>query len=101
MSDRHKKGYDKKVFRSLAMVTQFGINMLVPITLMSALGIYLDRKFDTSFWMILLFFAGAVAGGQNVFRMAGQILSSGVPEEKRRKEDFEPEEGTDGGIKED
>lgn len=59
--------------QALTMVMQFGINMLVPICLMSALGIWLDRKFDTSFWMILLFFVGAVAGGQNVYRMARQV----------------------------
>lgn len=49
--------------------------MLVPICLMSALGIYLDRRFDTSFWMVLLFFVGAVAGGQNVYRMAKQVYA--------------------------
>ena len=69
---RHK-GMDHSVAQALAMVMQFGINMLVPICLMSALGIWLDRKFDTSFWMILLFIVGAVAGGQNVYRMARQV----------------------------
>ena len=51
----------------------FGINMLVPICLMSAVGIWLDRHFGTNFWMILLFCMGAVAGGQNVYRMARTI----------------------------
>lgn len=50
-------GYGKSVYRALAMVTQFGINMLVPIFLCSFFGIYLDRRFGTSFWMVVLFFA--------------------------------------------
>ncbi len=75
MSVRRKKHDNKGVYRSLAMITQFGINMLVPICLMSALGIYLDRRFDTSFWMVVLFFAGAIAGGQNVYRMAKQVYA--------------------------
>ena len=75
MSARRKKHDNKGVYRSLAMITQFGVNMLVPICLMSALGIYLDRRFNTSFWMVLLFFAGAIAGGQNVYRMAKQIYA--------------------------
>ena len=79
MSGRHKKPYDKSVYRSIAMITQFGIHMLVPICLMSALGIWLDGKFGTSFWMIILFFAGAKAGGQNVYRLAKKIYA---PEEK-------------------
>lgn len=94
MSVRRKKKDNKSVYRSLAMITQFGINMLVPICIMSLLGIWLDRRFDTSFWMILLFFVGAVAGGQNIYRMAKQIyapsgqdsrLASGPAEGSREK----------------
>lgn len=69
---RHK-GIDHSVAQALAMVMQFGLNMLVPICFMSALGIWLDRKFDTSFWMIILFIVGAAAGGQNIYRMARQV----------------------------
>jgi len=70
---KRRKGFDKSVAQALALVMQFGINMLVPICLMSALGIWLDRRLGTSFWMILLFIAGAAAGGQNVYRMARQV----------------------------
>lgn len=75
MSKKSGRHYDKNVYRSLTLVTQFGIGMLVPICMMSALGIYLDRKFGTSFLMILFFFLGAVAGGQNVYRLARKIYS--------------------------
>lgn len=70
---KRRKDIDNSVAQALTMVMQFGINMLVPICLMSALGIWLDRKFDTSCWMIFLFIVGAVAGGQNVYRMARQV----------------------------
>lgn len=89
MAGRHKKPYDKNVYRSFAMVTQFGINMLVPICIMSALGIYLDRRFDTSFWMVILFFVGALAGGKNVYRMARQIYEPNEP--AKSSEGEEPE----------
>lgn len=72
---RKKSPYKRSVYRSLALVMQFGINMLVPICLMSALGIWLDDTFDTGFWMILLFIVGAIAGGQNVYRMARSIYT--------------------------
>lgn len=77
---KRRKGIDNSVAQALAMVMQFGINMLVPICLMSALGIWLDKKFDTSFWMILLFIVGAVAGGQNVYRMAKQVYGGSKEE---------------------
>ena len=86
VTGKRKKGYDKNVYRSFAMIMQFGINMLVPICMMSALGIYLDRRFDTSYWMVILFFVGAMAGGQNVYRMARQIYSAeGKQEHKTNK----------------
>ena len=70
---RKKKPYDRQVFRAVTLIMQFGLNMLVPICLMSAAGIWLDKHFGTNFWMILLFCMGAVAGGQNVYRMARTI----------------------------
>jgi hypothetical protein len=57
------------------MVLQFGINMLVPICLMSALGVYLDTRYDTTYWTVLFFFIGAVSGGQNVYRLARRIYT--------------------------
>ncbi len=70
---RTKQKYGKSVYRSLVLITQFGINMLVSIGMMSAAGIWLDKRFDTAFWTILLFFVGAAAGAQNIYRMARQI----------------------------
>ncbi len=65
--------YHRNVYRSLVLVTQFGISMLVPIFLCSFLGIFLDRKFGTQFWMVLLFFIGAAAGFRNVWHMAKAV----------------------------
>ncbi|MDE5678862.1 MAG: AtpZ/AtpI family protein [Lachnospiraceae bacterium] len=71
-----RKKYDKSVYQSLALITQFGINMLVPVFLCSFAGIWLDEKCGTSFWMILLFFVGALAGFRNIYIMAKRIYDS-------------------------
>ena len=75
MGKRRKQNpkYDKSVYQSLVLISQFGINMLVPIGMLSALGIWLDSRYGTSFWTIVLFFVGAIAGGQNVYRMAKKV----------------------------
>ena len=65
--------YQKNVYRSLVLITQFGINMIVPIFLCSFLGVFLDKKFGTNFCVIILFFVGAIAGYRNVYKMAGTI----------------------------
>ncbi len=72
--------FDRSVYRSLIMVGQFGINMLVPVLGCSFLGIFLDRKLGTDFLVIILFFVGAVAGGYNVYRFSRQIFNAGSGE---------------------
>lgn len=90
---KKKKDDDRIVYQSLAMIMQFGLNMIVPICMMSALGIWLDRKLETSFLTVVLFAVGAVAGGQNIYRMARRMC---------REEGQEAEKGSAGkdGIRE-
>ncbi len=64
---RKRKTDYRPVYRAMAMISQFGINMIVPICLMSAFGIWLDRRLGTSYWMVVLFFVGAIAGFRNVY----------------------------------
>ena len=69
--------YDKSVYKALTFFSQFTINMLVPIFLCSAAGYLLDKKLETSFLFVLLFFVGALAGFRNVFILAKRIYSNG------------------------
>ena len=80
---KKRKGEDRIVYQSLAMGTQFGLNMIRPICLLSAAGVCLDGKFGTSYLTILLFVIGAVAGGQNVYRMAKRLYG-GREEDKEQ-----------------
>lgn len=75
--------YHKTVYQALMMVTQFGVNMLVPIFLCSFVGMFLDRKLGTNVWMVALFFVGALAGFTNVFRFARKIYET--PARTRRR----------------
>ena len=70
------------MYRALVLIMQFGINMLVPIGIMSWLGILLDRRCGTSFFMVLFFFIGAVAGFQNIWRMAKSVYEDPPGREK-------------------
>lgn len=58
------------------MITQFGINMLVPIFICSFVGMFIDRKLGTSVWTVALFFVGALAGFTNVFRFARKVYET-------------------------
>ncbi len=78
---KKKEPYDRSVYQALTLIMQFGINMVVPIGMMCALGIYLDRRLGTSYWTVVLFFVGAVAGGQNIYRMAKRFFMRSEAEE--------------------
>ena len=68
-----KTKYDKEVYRSLTLITQFGINMLVPIFLCTFLGIFIDKKLGTNFIVIIMFFLGALAGARNIYIFSKSI----------------------------
>ncbi|MBQ0042107.1 MAG: AtpZ/AtpI family protein [Lachnospiraceae bacterium] len=78
--DRKKK--NRQVFEALAMVLQFGLHMLVPIFMCTFLGIWIDKSAGTNYWVIILFFVGALAGFTNVFRFAMKISGNDKKDEE-------------------
>ncbi len=66
--------YKKNVWQALAMVTQFGINMIVPILMCTMFGVYIGKKFDMLFIVAPLFVIGALAGFRNIYVMAKKIF---------------------------
>ncbi len=66
--------YKKNVWQALAMVTQFGINMIVPILMCTMFGVYIGKKFDMLFIVAPLFVVGALAGFRNIYVMAKKIF---------------------------
>jgi len=87
--------FNKTVYQALMMITQFGVNMLVPIFLCSFAGMFLDRKLGTDIWMVALFFVGALAGFTNVFRFAKRIYETPATTRRRRAQIRENDEKKD------
>lgn len=61
---------NRENFKILTYISQFTINMLVPICLCSLAGYYIDKYCGTSIWFIILFFVGAGAGARNIYILA-------------------------------
>ena len=72
----------KGVAKSLTMISQVGISMLVPIFLCCMLGMFLE---DKPGWpaVIPMFILGALAGMRNVYLM----LSAIYKEDEKKKDD--------------
>ena len=73
----------RDVFEALVMVMQFGINMIVPILLCTGIGVWIYRRFGHPMIVVLLFFIGAVAGFQNIYKMAKRIYTRESKRERR------------------
>ena len=58
----------KKVYQTLALISQLGISMVAPVILCTVLGVYLDEKFSLSL-TIPLIILGILAGGRNVYAL--------------------------------
>lgn len=90
---KRRKDDERIVYQSLAMITQFSLNMIVPIGMMCALGVWLDRKLGTSWLTILFFVIGAVAGGQNVYWMARRMCGGEGPDREQGVSDEDDRSG--------
>lgn len=71
-----KKKNNKEIVEAFSMVMQFGINMLVPIGAMVALGVWIGDKYDMDWVVIPLFFVGALAGYNSIFKMIKKFLKN-------------------------
>ena len=99
---RKTDGYDKNVFRMLTMITQFGINMIVPICLCFFVGYYLDMILGTSYFTVILFFIGALAGGRNIYVFSQRMLKGNDRALKSRGEVMDHmSDGLSGGTQKD
>jgi len=69
-----KKVNNREIVESFSMVLQFGINMLVPIGMCVALGVWIGDKYDMDWVVIPLFFVGALAGFNSIYKMIRKYL---------------------------
>lgn len=83
------------VYQSLALIGQFGINMLVPVFVCSFLGMFLDKKLGTSCFVIVLFFIGAAAGFRNIYRFSKRIFNRQSSESAYLHEGRKKQNGTE------
>jgi F0F1-type ATP synthase assembly protein I len=80
------KKNNRQVIEALVLVFQFGINMIVPIFLCSMLGIWIGDKTGISWMMIPFFFAGALAGFTNIYKMARKLYDRGDQDHAKKNQ---------------
>lgn len=62
-----KKRETRRAFKELAYFSSLGISVALAIFIGLGIGVWLDRKFDTSPWLTLIFLVlGIIAGYRNI-----------------------------------
>lgn len=72
---------EKKVFRSLAMVTQISISMMVPVFLCAWIGAWLNSLFDTQMIFPFLVLLGIGAAFRNVYILTKSFYMADMKKE--------------------
>ena len=67
-------------FKMITLITQFGINMLVPIFICFYVGYLLDKFFGTGYFIIIFFFLGAFAGFRNIYILSKRMTKKSEEE---------------------
>lgn len=65
--------YKKEVFRSLSLISQLGIHVMVPVFMCLFIGCFIDKKFGTSTTLIFMVL-GILAGGRNAYMLAKGVI---------------------------
>ena len=75
--------YKKSVFNTLALISQLGISIIVPILLCTFLGVYLEDRFSLSITVPLMV-TGVLAGIRNAYHLVKDANED--PEDKEDEE---------------
>lgn len=75
---------NRKVIKSIIMITQISVSMMVPIFLCAALGVWLNRLFNTQVCFLVLVFIGIGASLRNLYILTKPLYSADMKKEHDR-----------------
>lgn len=76
----------KNVFKCLALISQLGISMMVPVILCTIIGVYVDSKFSIPI-TIPMIAVGILAGLRNVYAIIKQTTKDIVGDSEKDEEE--------------
>lgn len=79
----------RKVLKSMMMVTQLGIVMMVPIFLCGALGIWLERITGLEILFLIMLLLGICSGFRSVYMVTKSFYASDMKKEHEKKQYME------------
>ena len=76
--------FDSNTLKALSLLTQVGVSMMVPIIGCLWLGQFLDKKLDTSPWLLIIFIIlGVLAAFRNLYMLTVSFTKTEKKEEQK------------------
>lgn len=75
---------NRKVLKSIVMVTQISVSMMVPIFLCAAIGVWLSRLLNTQVCFLVLVFIGIGASFRNLYILTKSFYAADMKKEHDR-----------------
>lgn len=80
---------NRKLVKTLVLITQLGLNVLVTIFICVWFGSFLDEKLGTGFLMIIFLFLGILAAYRNAYVMTKSFYAKDKQREDREQAYFD------------
>jgi len=84
-----RKKQTHNVLKALALISQLGINMLVPIVMCLFIGIWLDKKLQTGFFLFIFIILGVLAAYKSLYDSTKSMFKGDKDHEKDARADKE------------
>lgn len=75
---------DHNVFKALALISQLGIGMIVPIILCLFIGRWLDQLLGTGFFVIVFLILGIMAAYRNLYVYTRPLIKGNKEREQEK-----------------
>ena len=69
-----KKVNKREIAETISLITQIGINMIVPICIMVALSVWIDNTYGIKWISVPLIIIGILSGYSSVYRLVKKYI---------------------------
>lgn len=84
-----KKGKGNNIGKILTMFLQITITMLSPLLICGALGVWLNDRFHTTLWFLVMMLVGVLAAFRNFFCLVRGFYESDLKREREEQAYFD------------
>lgn len=82
----------KEVIRSLTLISQLGVSVMVPMFMCLGIGLLIDKHFNTS-TAVWLMFLGLAAGFRNAIILAKNVMIENAKDSSDRYKKYDIKDG--------